>query len=70
MSCPNCIVALSGPDLGAPYAVRRSVPFGDEPTASPSISSLAIFAVSGVAAYLLLAVAMPATGKHLSRSGR
>lgn len=68
MACANCIVALSGPDgLGAPYAVRRSVPFGDEPTQTPSLGSLGLFVASGVLAYVALALALPAAGKRLTR---
>lgn len=70
MACAGCIVALSGPDgIGpADYTVHRSIPFGDEPTQAPSIGSLGIFALSGVGAYLLLSIVLPASAKRLSRS--
>lgn len=73
MSCPGCIVALSGPDGigdGAPYSVRRSVPFGDEPTQPPTIGSLGVFVLSGVGAYLLLSLALPEAAHHLSKRSR
>ncbi len=70
MACASCLVALSGPDPGASYAVRRSVPFGDEPTQPPAASSLLIFAASGVAAYLVLAIALPSAAHHLSKGRR
>jgi hypothetical protein len=70
MSCPGCIVALSGPEGidGGGFAVRRSIHFGDEPTQSPTIGSLGIFALSGIGAYLLLSLVLPASAKHLARS--
>jgi hypothetical protein len=66
MACAGCLIALSGPEPDG-YTVRRSVPFGDEPTQAPSTSNLLVFAASGVAAYLLLSLALPATAKRFSR---
>ena len=64
MGCPSCLVQLSGPDG---MTVRRSTPFGDEPTALPSLGSLGAFVLAGAAAFVVLSLAIPEVAKRASR---
>jgi hypothetical protein len=69
MACPACLVAFMGPPEGPGqgFVQRRSVPYGDEPTQVPSLGALGAFFVAAAGAFVVLAVAMPAAGRRLSR---
>lgn len=65
MSCPSCLVALSGPDQ---YTVRRSGDgLGDQPPSSPSLGSLGVFVLSAAGVFLALSFALPAAARRASR---